>query len=410
MKRPDYLNRYLFDWDLLEVVLGGKSALDAKSFVSPLTSDDQIEDFLDAYGFSQGDPILKAETFGTFQESMQFIRRYFLKEGNEEGLDLEVPPSLYSITEVKDVFRVATGAADNFTYEESLWAQVVLKVMHTILHADKDLRYNYFSQIQQQVFDRFYKYLSRDGDNKLYLGAQSDPEKIPLQDFETKSKKSRDSIIIKLLHKAENVAEELFDRIGVRFITANKLDCLRVVKFLYHMNVIVIHNIKPSRSRNTLIDINDFKRDHHSVLRMALRNELSEDRFQQALIREMKAPHFDKEDDNQHSFDKYSAIQFTGRHLIRYRNPFLDEFRDLRKMAKERKDGDPLTEKILSLDPSLISRDVRFFYPFEVQIVDEESHSNNMEGEASHQDYKKSQLKSAMNRIFEPLIKFKNLS
>ena len=65
-----------------------------------------------------------------------------------------------------------------------------------------------------------------------------------LKDFETKAKKSRDSTIIKLLHKVENVAEEVFDRIGVRLITKAKVDCLRVVKFLYHKNIIVIHNIK----------------------------------------------------------------------------------------------------------------------------------------------------------------------
>ena len=29
--------------------------------------------------------------------------------------------------------------------------------MHTILHADKDLRSNYFSVIQQQIFDRFFR-------------------------------------------------------------------------------------------------------------------------------------------------------------------------------------------------------------------------------------------------------------
>ena len=81
MKRPGYINRYLFDWDLMEVVLGKKSAFDSKSFVSPLTDSGQIHMFLEAYGFDQGDPVLKAETFGTFQESLQFIRRYFLLRG-----------------------------------------------------------------------------------------------------------------------------------------------------------------------------------------------------------------------------------------------------------------------------------------------------------------------------------------
>ena len=64
-------------------------------------------------------------------------------------------------------------------------------MVHTILHVDKDIRYNYFSQIQQQIFDRFYKYLSRDGEGKLYLEDQGSAEKVLLADFETKSKKAK---------------------------------------------------------------------------------------------------------------------------------------------------------------------------------------------------------------------------
>lgn len=408
MKRPDYLNKYLFDWEIFEVVLGGKSALDSKSFVAPLSNDEQIDDFLDAYGFMQNDPVLKAETFGTFQEALQFIKRYFLVEGNSDGLPLEIPPSIFRITQVKDIFKMATMSNKEFSLEECLWAQTILKVMHTILHADKDLRKDYFPYIQTQIFDRFYKYLSRDAEDNLYLGAQDDLDKIPLTDFETKAKKSRDSIIIKLLHKAENVAEEVFDRIGVRFITKSPVDCLRVVKFLYNKNVIVVHNIKPSRSRNSLVDLEHFKRHHHSVIRMALRNELNEDRFQQALNREILPDQ--KNQENVHTSDAYKSIQFTGRHLIRYRNPFLTEFNTLRKMAKKCPEEDALAQKVLEMDHSLLTRDIRFFYPFEVQIVDEKNHNNNLQGEASHQEYKKSQLKSAMLRLFKPLIEHKNLN
>ena len=29
MSKPEYLNKYKFDWEMLDVVIGGKSALDA---------------------------------------------------------------------------------------------------------------------------------------------------------------------------------------------------------------------------------------------------------------------------------------------------------------------------------------------------------------------------------------------
>jgi uncharacterized protein (TIGR04562 family) len=69
----------------------------------------------------------------------------------------------------------------------------------------------------------------------------------------------------------------------------------------------------------------------------------------------------------------------------------------------------PVSQALLHLDTSAISRDVRFFYPFEVQITDYESHLKNTQGEASHVEYKKSQLKSAMKRIFRPIIELNNL-
>ena len=46
--------------------------------------------------------------------------------------------------------------------------------MHTIAHIDKDVRSTYFSDIQQQIFDRFYKVIHRDDEGKLYLGDSAD--------------------------------------------------------------------------------------------------------------------------------------------------------------------------------------------------------------------------------------------
>ena len=68
------------------------------------------------------------------------------------------------------------------------------------------------------------------------------------------------------------------------------------------------------------------------------------------------------------------------------------------------------TKKVLSLDMSLIARDIRFFYPYEVQIVDKEGNKKNTKGEASHLEYKRSQQISAMKRVFDPLLKLKNIS
>ena len=411
MNRPNYLSKYLFDWELTDVVISGKSALDSRFFVGTMYDEEQVNSFLKGYGLDPSDPVNKAELFGNFQESLQFVKRYFLKEGNPEGLDIKIPSSLYMITEIGDLFMMATGDQENSetTEEERLWAEVILKVMHTILHVDKDLRSNYFNVIQTQIFDRFYRHVYRE-DEKLYLSdCESSENSIPLSSFETKSKKSRDSVIIKLLHKPENVAEELFDRIGIRIVTKTRLDVLRVLKYLLEKNIIIPHNIKPSRSVNTMIDLEKFKRLHNQALKRALRENLSEDEFLKELENLAEESFFEgRNPRNKFSLEDYQSIQFTCRQLVRYKNPFIQDFNELRKLAKK-KQGDELAEKVLALDTSLIARDVRFFYPYEVQIVDERAYKINTEGEASHVEYKKQQIRSAMKRVFRGLIDLKNL-
>lgn len=407
MNRPHYLSKYHFDWEMFDVILGGQSALDANTFLSPMNNKEEVYDFLEGYGFPQTDPVMRAELFGNFQEALQFIRRYFLKEGNADGLDLTIPTNLYSISEVSDLFLMAMGSDNQVGQEERIWASIILKVMHIILHVDKDLRQNYFTDIQRQVFDRFYRFIFRDEANGLFLGKRSEKDlAIPLMDFQTKSRKSRDSIIIKLLHKPESVAEEVFDRIGIRIVTSNKIDILRAIKFLQGHHIIMAHNLKPSRTRNFLFNMGQFKQSYTSVIRKCLKQDLPEEVFRENLESELNKnlPPAKKKNENVHSSPEYRAIQFTCRQLIKIDNPFFQEFNKVRSMAKEHRDDNEIAEKILSLDTSYLSRNIRFFYPFEVQIVDAENHEINTVGEASHNQYKKSQLKSAMLRMFRPLL------
>jgi uncharacterized protein (TIGR04562 family) len=410
MDRPDYLVKYMFDWESLDVVISGRSALDSKFFLGPVVNDDTVENFLVGYGIDRDDSVARAELFGNFQEAIQFIKRSFLLEGDTAGLDIRIPSSILMITDISDLFLMATRDNSEYSEEEMLWAELLLKVMHTILHVDKDLRTNYFNAIQTQIFDRFYKYIHR-LDEELFLAtSENSPMRISLVDFETKSKKSRDSVIIKLLHKAENVAEELFDRVGVRIITKSRFDALRVVRFLSDQHVVIPHNIKPSRSVNNLVNTEKFRDIYSQLVKDSIRKDLSEEEFltqiDLALVKLRESA--DESEHNVHTSSKYQSIQFTCRQLIKYKNPFMHEFSVLRKSAKKDKEN-ALAKKILAMDYSLVARDIKFFYPYEVQIVDEGSHRINTEGEASHLEYKKSQTQAAMKRLFKSLIKYHDL-
>ena len=401
MIKPDYLSKYKFDWEMLDVVVGGKSALDAEHFFGEHIDRDRIDFFLKGYGVNSKDPISKAELFGNFQESIQFIKRYFLKEGNkDDGIDLKIPNSILMVTDVGELFdKISNDPGDI----ESSWAEIVLKVMHTILHIDKDLRTKYFSTIQTQILDRFYRYIQR-RDEQLYLG--DGLNSIPLIEFDTKTKKTRDSVILKLLHKAEHVAEELFDRVGIRFVTRSKLDCIRVVEFLLEQGVVIPHNIKPSRSINNLINFESLKKNYFSLIKVAIKNEISEGRFVQALERDLsESPILNSITKNDHSFDSYKSIQITARQLIKYDDPFLSEFFKVKRFINESSDvNSEVKKKINGLDLSSLTRDVEFFYPFEIQIVDVGTNENNKIGDASHVEYKRIQLISARDRLFKKLI------
>ncbi|MDD4973027.1 MAG: TIGR04552 family protein [Bacteriovorax sp.] len=412
MERPSYLQKYMFDWEMLDVVVGGKSALDTKNFLGPMSTIEEVNQFLKGYGLDPNDHVTKAELFGNFQEAVQFIKRYFLKEGNPDGLDLKLPNSLLMISDITQLFLMAADDAP-LKKEDKLWAEIILKVIHTIMHTDKDLRSNYFNIVQTQIFDRFYKYIFRNESGKLFLGIKGTDNVVPLIDFETKSKKTRESTIIKLLHKAENVAEELFDRIGVRFVTNSRFDTLRVIRFLLEKNIVIPHNNKPSRAINTMIDLPRFKEAHQRVIKMAFRNNLSEERFVAAMEREIQECHLQGESRERNKFTSksYQSIQFTCRQLIEYKNPFLQEFNDLRRIAKSlNSDENELARRVLNMDISLVARDIRFFYPYEIQIVDNDAYRENSQGEASHQEYKRQQVQSAMKRIFKMMIEYKKIT
>ena len=410
--KKEFSSKVDFDWETLDVVVGGKSAIDTKRRLPVRSQEDAIK-FIECYGYELENPIERAELFGNFQESLNFIKKFFISPDNPEGLKLEIPRKLLELTDPVQLLSNATylnipDASASQKYL-SLWSCALLKVMHTISHLDKDLRTSYFSDIQKQILDRFYKHIHRD-EAGVYLGKdEKDLRRINLVAFETKPKKSRESMILKLLHKPENVAEELFDRVGVRFVTKNRIDAIRVIKYLKDRSVIMPANIKPSRSRNSLISLkslssmlDDFKNSEE--------NFSSEEDFWSELntrIEKMDSLKNAGEKENPHASDEYKSVQFTGRQLVKIKNSLYDDIRQIKNLIKT-KDGisEELVKAVEKIDLKSVQREVRFFYPFEVQLVDEKNHNENLEGQSSHQNYKKSQVQAAMKRVMGELANF----
>jgi uncharacterized protein (TIGR04562 family) len=406
--RGSVRGRFDFRWDVLDVIISGKSTLDSPTGF-PIQTSDEADRFVHSYGYDLENPIESAELMGNYREALTFIRKNFLQPENPEGLRIEVPRKILELVNVRDLFLMGgyvLPGQSNDTAGSYLrnWACAILKVMHTIAHIDKDLRTPHFSDIQQQIFDRFYKVVHRDSEDRLYVGdSASDPGRVDLVAFETKPKKSRDSIILKLLHKPENVAEDIFDRVGIRFTTQTTLDALRVVKYLKDRMIVMPPNIKPSRSRNTLVDLDTFRDSLPALLSRAEQGELDDASLVAELEKIARPPRVNP--DNPHSSEFYRAIQFTCRQLIKLRNPLYDDLKDLKAITKSKGLTDvDLLRAIDRVDLKHLQREIRFFYPYEVQVVDRVAAEENERGRSAHSEYKKAQVQTALRRVMGVLV------
>jgi len=376
-----------------------------------LRTAEEVDRFIASYGFDLNNPIELAELFGNFHEALSFIRKNFLQPENPDGLKLEIPRKIVEATHVRDLFLMASlnypgQNSDSSGILLSHFACAVLKVMHTIAHIDKDLRTPYFAECQKQIFDRFYRVIHRDEQGKLHLGEGEDA--VELASFETKPKKARDSILLKLLHKPENVAEDIFDRVGLRFVTQTPLDTMRVLKFLKDRMILMPANIKPSRSRNTLIDLERFYSAWSEATRKWENHEWTDAQAEAHLMDGARYP--EQDPDNPHSSKFYRAIQFTCRQLVKFRNPLHDEIRELKAAVKamdaatESPSVKALIERIERVDLKLAPREFRFFYPYEIQLMDLVSAEENERGRSAHSEYKKAQVLTAMRRVMGALV------
>jgi uncharacterized protein (TIGR04562 family) len=275
--------------------------------------------------------------------------------------------------------------------------------MHTIAHIDQDLRTTYFGDIQKQILDRFYRVIHRDAEGRLYLGEKPDDAlRVDLVAFESKPKKSRDSTLLKLLHKPENVAEDIFDRVGLRFVTHTRLGALQVVKFLKDRMIVMPPNIKPSRSRNTMIDIDDFRNQMTDCLAQVERGEMTEEGLKREL--EMAAHSPATNPLNPHSSEFYRAIQFTCRQLVKLVNPLHQDLRELKQLSRSGGLSESAQRIVDRLDLKYAQKEIHFFYPYEVQVMDQFSFEENEKGRSAHSEYKKAQLQTALRRVMGSLV------
>jgi uncharacterized protein (TIGR04562 family) len=381
--------RHDFSWDTLRLFLEGFSPVDLETMA--VTSRREAMEFIAAYGYELSDPREKDEAEGIHREAISFVSQFLCPAIDEDSADLEIPDPIRNPSDLTDLLLHSSDSDDALL---RAWACAVLRVMHTISHANLAARTPYFRDVQEQILGPFRQHIFPTPEEPESLG--QGPSSVPLKAAFFKRRKSRESLILKLLHKPDNVASEVYDRIGIKLVTPTKVDALLALKYLRKQNLVSLPLLTPGRSRNTLVDLENFREAYESLT--AGKRQIDEEATDQEFFRQLafRPPTEsqmleEKVLQNPHSAPGFRSIQFTCRRLVKVTHPAVTVINQLRRQT-----GMPdLGREVERHYP----KQLRFTFPFEIQITDWENYLASRQGESSHVSYKRRQLAAARRRI-----------
>ena len=377
-------------WDMVLPLIEGRSAIDVPRLY--LRSRDEAREFLLCYGFDLEVELHRRQLDALREEAWAFIEEELLYDEPH----LRPPEAVRTERDICALLLMASTAPRGD--EGQLWACSLLRVLHTFAHCGSYFKQWFGGHIRRQILNRFEPHLHRDEEG-LTLG--SGPDAIPLERFEIKGSKSRRSLAMKLLHKADNVAADIFDWIGVRFVTRERYDTLLVAQYLRKHSIVMFAHVKPGRSRNTLVEVDRLQRDIRKLaegkmvdgLRGVSRQTLRE------LVRRYPYPRPPERGHNVFTSVAYHSLQFTVSQQVVVEGGTPEEvvtlFADLAARYPEHQGAlDEATRRLALLN------EARFLFPYEVQITDQTSYDLSQSGLAAHDVYKVRQRHAVKRRLW----------
>lgn len=355
-----------FSFDILSSVLGESAALDIPRL--HIQNKEQAAQFIHTYGYDISNEQDLKKLWHYHQEAIEFLETEILTEEESIPSSLKDPDELQDITKLL-LLASLKQVSDPYMNISSLppqkWACAILRVMHVLVHLDNDLFTSFTDDIKYQILkpiqDHIY-YIEQ----KTFLG--KDSEAIELVSYSEKPFKHTHSAAIKILTRKNTLAMTLLDRVGVRFVTKNVIDIFKVIQYLIDNHMISYPHVISSQSKNTICPTRVFQR--------VLERNVSKDGvfnlqgLEGMLLEELKKLDLKVNSElNPYSSEDFKFLKFINRQFLRV------------NIGEGRK---PLN----------------FFFPFEIQILDQETFEKNEGGQASHEDYKQRQKRSARLRIF----------
>lgn len=342
---------YRFPWQTLAAIVEGRSVIDLAG-LRVSTREAALEN-IRVYGLDPDDPLDAGELVEIAAQTTHFLQSVLLPWNSLELIPAELPTSFPEL--------ILLASTPDHPLRD--WACSFLKVAHAVAHARYAQDPVLLKAARSQIFERFSSHLKL-GQSRMLI---SDGEMIiPLLRCDFKPEKPWESLVLKLLHKVDSVAQEVYDHLGVRFVTPDKAYALLLLKYLRVNNVFAYPNVKPSRSVNTLIDMAAFRQAFDELDEAYHQSEINFREFTTA-VHQIDTPPVREHERNPHSAATYQTMQFTARALV--------------KVSR----GDAIQ---------------RAFIPFEVQIMDAAAFAENQAGRAAHHEYRVRQREAVCERVF----------
>lgn len=387
-------------WQELSVVLGHQNILNQRNL--NIHQRERSSEFLRHCGFelSRFEHRKQLEQF--FGEALFFIRHTLFSTDEREFFP--VPQELLHLDDTRRLLVFASQRAPRRRYLR-LWACALLKVMNAISHLEFNGKLRELEAAREQIFGRIRSILSHETGKGWKICVQN--LEVTLDHLEWKEAKTRHSVLLKLLHKPEAMAEEVFDYLGVRFVVPQEPDIARLLRLLIEADIVIPHQVLNLRTRNALIDLKNAQRQLALAYDLLQTGTTTPDEFVAMCAKVDWSNSDDKKPkesrQNQHSSSKYKSIQMTVRHLVRTPNPAFLVLSSLAGQLRHARGLEPEDDPLLM---GLIPEENARFFPLEIQIFDRESHKIAQFGPASHEHYKSNQLQTVRKKVLGGLLHF----
>lgn len=321
----------LEDANELRLLLRGQSIVDWHRL--DYASEDDVRRLLALNALDWDDPRDRARIEVLRQHAVDYLRRV-LKLAIDDGVASEAP--------FLELPLMASGVLGQRKQQRN--ACSLLKVMHILYHLDaRELRTRLalsdselFASVERSVLDIF--------DQLQDLGA-------PVVEFQW-SRKTRESLLTKMLVKRETSAARVFDRLRFRLIVKRRADVVPTLRLMLR-RLIPFNYVVPGQTVNSLVDVREL--DHVGPSP----HTIAEDRGAEA---------------NEFSGANFRVLNFIADLPVR-----VDEFVPAEQL-------DPQRGNVV-------------FVLAEFQILDEQTAKTNEQGEASHDAYKTRQHQRVRERM-----------